>query len=198
MPILPNRLLRQRIRKDVFQRRLQLSIHQQASDSLRIAQRVTAHPRIQAATTIAVFISFAGELNTQPLIEQLWQQGKQLCLPTLHPFSRGHLLFLRYTAMTALIINRLKIPEPELDVQQVLPLAQIDVILTPMVAFDNHGQRLGMGAGFYDRTLKNWQQHGCYPMGLAYDCQQVDDCHAQIWDVPLAEVITPTKGWAWY
>lgn len=192
-----NALLRQQIRMEVRQLRCLLSSEEQLTGSLKVAQRLAGHPKIQAARAVAVFLSFDNELNTQPIIEQFWQQQKRVYLPTLHPFSRGGLLFLSYTATTPLIINRLKIREPQLDMQQVLPLVQLDVILTPLVAFDNNGHRLGRGGGFYDRTLQNWQQHGPYPIGLAYDCQQVERCPVEPWDIPLAEVITPSKVWKW-
>lgn len=50
-------------------------------------------------------------------------------------------------------MNRLKIHEPKLDVRDVLPLSRLDVLITPLVAFDEYGQRLGMGGGFYDQDL---------------------------------------------
>jgi 5-formyltetrahydrofolate cyclo-ligase len=190
-------LLRQHIRKTVCQRRALLSSSQRAAYSDALAHHVIEHPQIQKAETIALFCSVNDEISTRPVIEQLWQQDKQLYLPALHPFSRGHLLFLRYTKHTLLAANRLKIPEPLLNVNQVLPLIQLDVVLVPVVAFDNDGQRLGMGAGFYDRTLQNWQQQGPYPIGLAYDFQRVDSCHPQNWDVPLGAVITPSTVWQW-
>ncbi len=55
--------------------------------------------------------------------------------------------------------NRYQIHEPKLDVRRVKPIAELDVICTPLVAFDNNGQRLGMGGGYYDRTLSQWHQH---------------------------------------
>lgn len=58
---------------------------------------------------MAVFLSFDGELDTQPLIEQLWRAGKRVYLPVLHPFSRGNLLFLHYHPHSDLVTNRLKI-----------------------------------------------------------------------------------------
>ncbi|ADO10697.1 Uncharacterized protein ygfA [Pantoea vagans C9-1] len=70
-------------------------------------------------------------------------------------------------------------------------------MLVPLVAFDQHGQRLGMGGGFYDRTLQNWRQHGFLPVGLAHDCQQVDSLPVAEWDVPLPAVMTPSKLWQW-
>jgi len=189
--------IRQQIRTEVRQRRKNLTSKQQSLFALQAAERVATHPRIQAASTISVFLSFDGELDTAPLIKRLWQEGKQLCLPVLHPFTSGNLLFLRYNPDTPLVRNKLKILEPALDATQIVPLSQLDIILTPLVAFDSHGQRLGMGGGFYDRTLENWQDGGPYPIGLAHDCQQVDNLPVEHWDVPLPEVITPGKVWQW-
>jgi len=189
--------IRQQIRTEVRQRRKNLTSEQQSLFAQQAAERVATHPRIQAASRISVFLSFDGELDTAPLIKRLWQEGKQLCLPVLHPFTFGNLLFLRYNPDTPLVRNKLKILEPALDATQIVPLSQLDIILTPLVAFDSHGQRLGMGGGFYDRTLENWQDGGPYPIGLAHDCQQVDNLPVEHWDVPLPEVITPGKVWQW-
>lgn len=190
-------LTRQILRTEIRQRRKNLTPEQQSNFAHQAAERVASHPQIQASSAISVFLSFDGELDTAPLLLRLWQDGKQLCLPVLHPFIPGNLLFLRYTPETRLVRNRLKILEPQLDVTQVVPLSQLDIILTPLVAFDQHGQRLGMGGGFYDRTLENWQHGGPYPIGLAHDCQQVSDLPVEEWDVPLPEVITPSRVWKW-
>ncbi|MFI3310011.1 5-formyltetrahydrofolate cyclo-ligase [Ewingella allii] len=189
--------IRQQIRTEVRQRRKNLTSEQQSLFAQQAAERVATHPRIQAASTISVFLSFDGELDTAPMIQRLWQEGKHLCLPVLHPFTPGNLLFLRYDPDTTLVRNKLKILEPSLDATQIVPLSQLDIILTPLVAFDSHGQRLGMGGGFYDRTLENWQDGGPYPIGLAHDCQQVESLPVEHWDVPLPEVITPGKEWQW-
>jgi len=189
--------IRQQIRTEVRQRRKNLTSEQQSLFAQQAAERVATHPRIQGASTISVFLSFDGELDTAPMIQRLWQEGKHLCLPVLHPFTPGNLLFLRYDPDTTLVRNKLKILEPALDATQIVPLSELDIILTPLVAFDSHGQRLGMGGGFYDRTLENWQDGGPYPIGLAHDCQQVESLPVEHWDVPLPEVITPGKEWQW-
>jgi len=152
---------------------------------------------VSDASTVALFLSFDGELDTTPLIRALWRAGKSVYLPVLHPFSKGHLLFLRYAENSHLVMNRLKILEPKLDVRDVLPLDKLDVLITPLVAFDEQGQRLGMGGGFYDRTLQNWQQHGVRPVGLAHDCQLVTSLPAEEWDIPLPAVVTPSRLWEW-
>ncbi|AIU90410.1 5-formyltetrahydrofolate cyclo-ligase [Pectobacterium odoriferum] len=190
---------RQQIRQAVRQQRRLLTPEQQSRFAQQASERVMAHPKIIRADSVAVFLSFDGELDTSPLIQQLWQQEKRVYLPVLHPFRTGYLLFLRYARDTELVRNRLKIMEPCLDVRHVLPLPQLDVLLTPLVAFDYQGQRLGMGGGFYDRTLqyRNYTSRGPYPIGLAHDCQQVDALPVESWDIPLPEIITPSCHWQW-
>jgi 5-formyltetrahydrofolate cyclo-ligase len=188
---------RQQIRQTIRQRRRALTPEQQSQFAVQAAARMMAYPRVVMAHTVALFLSFDGELDTQPLIDQLWRAGKKVYLPVLHPFSPGNLLFLHYHPHSELLVNRLRIYEPKLDVRDVLPLAQLDVLITPLVAFDEQGQRLGMGGGFYDRTLQNWQQHGFQPVGYAHDCQGVEALPVEKWDIPLPAVVTPGKIWRW-
>lgn len=188
---------RQQIRQQIRQRRRALTPEQQTQFALQAADRMMAYTPVLLAHTVAVFLSFDGELDTRSLIDQLWRAGKRVYLPVLHPFSPGNLLFLHYHPSSDLVVNRLKIREPKLDVRNVLPLSQLDVLVTPLVAFDAAGQRLGMGGGFYDRTLQNWRQHRLQPVGYAHDCQQVDALPTEQWDIPLPAVITPSKTWLW-
>ncbi|HEY3590642.1 MAG TPA: 5-formyltetrahydrofolate cyclo-ligase [Buttiauxella sp.] len=189
--------LRQEIRQQIRQRRRKLTSDEQHLFAQLAAERMLAYEPVVKATTVALFLSFDGELDTTPLIRMLWQAGKTVYLPVLHPFSKGNLLFLRYTENSHLVMNRLKILEPKLDVRDVLPLDKLDVLITPLVAFDEQGQRLGMGGGFYDRTLQHWQQHGLWPVGLAHDCQYVPALPAEEWDIPLPAVVTPSRIWEW-
>ncbi|CAD5358218.1 5-formyltetrahydrofolate cyclo-ligase [Enterobacter cancerogenus] len=188
---------RQAIRQLIRQRRRALTPEQQALFAQQAAARMMAYSPVVMAHTVALFLSFDGELDTQPLIDQLWRAGKKVYLPVLHPFSKGNLLFLHYHPRSELVVNRLKITEPKLDVRDVLPLADLDVLVTPLVAFDEQGQRLGMGGGFYDRTLQNWQHHGFQPVGYAHDCQAVEALPVEKWDIPLPAVVTPGKTWTW-
>lgn len=188
---------RQQIRQTIRQARRQLTLEQQKIAAEHAKLNALQHPKIALAKNIALFLSFDGEINTQPLIDALWQQNKQVYLPVLHPFSAHHLLFLHYRPDSQLVKNRFNIAEPPLDVRDVLPPEQLDVMLIPLVAFDSQGQRLGMGGGFYDRTLANWQNSGFYPIGLAHDCQHVEQLPVAHWDIPLPEIITPKKIWRW-
>ncbi|MBG2875076.1 5-formyltetrahydrofolate cyclo-ligase [Proteus alimentorum] len=187
---------RDEIRKAIRQKRRLLTLDEQQQAAEQLCEQVLSHPKIKQAQTIALFLSFDGEIDTSPLISQLWTLNKQVCLPVLHPFHRHHLLFLRYDPTTHLVKNRFNIFEPPLNVNNIIPISDIDIIFTPLVAFDEFGQRLGMGGGFYDRTLENWQQQSFYPMGLAHTCQQVKPLPSADWDIPLPEIITPNKIWS--
>jgi len=190
-------LQRQEIRQQVRHLRRAMTDEQQAQAAEQLAELALNYAPLSAARNLALFLSVDGELNTRPLIARLWHLKKAVYLPVLHPFSPGNLLFLRYSPDTPLIPNKLRIPEPPLDIRQLITLDQLDLMLVPLVAFDQHGQRLGMGGGFYDRTLQNWRQHGFLPVGLAHDCQQVDSLPVAEWDVPLPAVMTPSKLWQW-
>lgn len=189
--------LRQQIRETVRRQRQALTPLQQQVAAQQAAAQALAYPPLQQACCVALFLSFDGELDTRPLIEALWQRGQQVCLPILHPFSAGQLLFLRYTPQSVMRPNRFGIQEPLTDVRQVIPLNKLDVMLVPLVAFDLQGQRLGMGGGFYDRTLQQYQDYHFQPVGLAHDCQQVGSLPVEHWDIPLPAVITPSAIHQW-
>ncbi|WP_025902724.1 5-formyltetrahydrofolate cyclo-ligase [Tatumella sp. UCD-D_suzukii] len=188
---------RQQIRAQIRRQRQALSPQQQQQAAQQVAERALSLPLLAQARNVALFLSFDGELDTRPLISRLWQRGQQVYLPVLHPFSTGQLLFIRYLPDTPLNPNRYGIPEPSLNLTELAPLDTLDIILVPLVAFDARGQRLGMGGGFYDRTLQHWQQHGVLPAGLAHCCQQVPALPTEQWDIPLPVIITPEKVWQW-
>lgn len=197
---------RTELRKMVRSRRQELTAQQQKIASAHVKQKLITNSNIISAKRIATYLSNDSELDILNFIHWCWQQNKEVYLPVLHPFSTGHLLFLRYKINTPMTKNKYGILEPELDVSQVCPVNQLDVLFTPLVAFDSSGARLGMGGGFYDRTMANWykEKKTCtthvktinfQAIGLAHDCQQVDKIPTEIWDIPLAEIITPSKNY---
>lgn len=189
---------RHALRQQLKARRQQLNHTEQAQAAKLLAEQLMQLDAVKQADCIAAYHSFGAELDTAPLLAALLASAKQVCLPVLHPFAPGHLLMLRYDQHTPMRMNAYGIAEPILDCREVIPMAQIDCLLTPLVGFDNAGNRLGMGGGFYDRTLAGWS-HGLYPqlevLGLAHDCQHVPHIPVAPWDVPLPAVVTPSKHW---
>ncbi|KKO45667.1 5-formyltetrahydrofolate cyclo-ligase [Arsukibacterium ikkense] len=188
------RLSRQAIRQHARQLRQQLPAATRASAATELVQQVFDQAELTSKQHFALYLANDAELNTEPLIKALWQAGKDVYLPVLHPFCPGYLLFLHYDSTTELRANHFGIPEPRLNCANVIPVAQLDVIFAPLVAFDAAGNRLGMGGGFYDRTLAQLPRHSpCQVIGLAHNCQQVAAVPVEPWDIPLQQVITPAK-----
>lgn len=187
------------LRQQVRQLRQQLTPQQQQQAAQDLLKQCLKLPVIQHSQHIALYLANDGELDTQPLIRYLWQQNKQVYLPVLHPFCAGHLLFLHYTAHSPMQANRYGILEPKLIKNAIQPLANLDLIFTPLVAFDAQGNRLGMGGGYYDRTLSQWLnlRPNANPIGIAHDCQQLPHLQAQPWDIALNTLITPSRIWQW-
>ena len=193
--ILSNRMkstqqaLRTQLRQQIRKTRANLTALQQQQAENSITQQALAFIEERNAQHIALYVSFDGEISTDKLIKTLWAQDKHVYLPVLHPFNPNHLLFLRYLPDTPMLKNKFGIWEPKLNVQNVLPLDELDILFTPLVAFDKQGNRLGMGGGFYDRTLQNWQNSSFIPVGLAHQCQQVEQLPTEAWDVPLHQIL---------
>ncbi|WP_259649798.1 5-formyltetrahydrofolate cyclo-ligase [Shewanella sp. c952] len=185
------------IRKTVRTARRKLSLAQQKQSSILAAKSALDKLKQLKAAKVALYLTNDGELDTAPLIEMLWQLGIQVYLPRLHPFSAGNLIFLQYEPKSALEKNNLGIWEPKLNITQMILPHQLDVVITPLVAFDRFGNRMGMGGGYYDRTLANWQATSKpLPIGYAHDCQQVSKLASQLWDIPLPFIITPSKNYS--
>jgi len=193
-------MTRHDLRRKLQQIRRNLTPEQQKAAAFEVADKLEQRLErlVPQDTTVAVYKSFSGELPTSPIIERLWQLGFKTVLPVLHPFAKGHLLFLSYSSETPMTLNKYGIEEPELNAQNVVPVPDIQLLLLPLVGFDHKGNRLGMGGGYYDRTLAQWHngnRPNLSPIGLAYDEQQVEKIPIESWDIPLPEVITPAKHW---
>ncbi len=190
-----NTAFRNQLRQLVRQRRQALSPEQQQLAAEALVLQFITQPQLANLQHIALYLSNDGELDTAPLIQALWQQGKSVYLPILHPYKTGFLVFQQYSPDTPMTQNKFGIAEPELDATKVKALPELELIGLPLVAFDQQGNRMGMGGGFYDRTLANavFCQPAPLLAGLAHQCQQVDQVPTEPWDVPLNFVLTPTK-----
>ncbi|WP_242426209.1 5-formyltetrahydrofolate cyclo-ligase [Vibrio sp. qd031] len=192
-------MTRTEFRQVIRARRNQLTEQQQQNDAHQLLDTLLNVDEWVNASTIALYLSFDGEIDTQSLIQWCWDHGKRVCVPVLHPFSKGQLLFLEYTPSTPMRINQYNIAEPILNQLSIVPVATIDLIATPLVGFDSHGHRIGMGGGYYDRTLAPFLHSTTGPLalGLAHHCQHVEKLPTESWDVPLPCIVTPSKIWRW-
>lgn len=181
------------LRKTLRQHRRALTPPQQRLAAHSLLGQVSRQPWFRNSRRVAFFIASDGEIDPGPLLALAQAAGKACFLPVLHPLKLNRLYFARYTPDTPLSPNRFGIPEPPLKRNVVVPAWSLDVIFMPLVGFDRQGHRLGMGGGFYDRTLaftRHWPRALPRLVGLAHHLQEVDRLPAQPWDVPLHAIAT--------
>lgn len=193
----PSKLSPSILRQQLCAQRLLLPVAQQQAAAYAVAQRVAATNEFKRATRIAAYWAWNAELDPTPLLKQAWALGKSVYLPVVD----GDLLqFAPYLPNSALRPNRFRIPEPDISRSAWRAPTELDVVLTPLVAFDAHGTRLGMGGGFYDRSfafLGGSSGSNKHPLlfGMAYQFQGVPLLLRQPWDIPLYAVATEEKYW---
>lgn len=179
------------------QQRRTLSPQQRRNAALALERRLGRHPLFLRSRHVAFYLPNDGEMDLNPLIQRARAMGKQCYLPVLSPLYHNRLWFAPYQADSELVLNRFGIPEPTTNWAVMRPVWTLDLVLTPLVAFDSDGNRLGMGGGFYDRTLaylgrrRHW--HKPHLLGTAYAFQQVEHLPSESWDVPLHGIVTESS-----
>ena len=186
-------------------RRELITVAAQKVAAQQLADRIIGSPIYQHSHHIAVYWAVGGEISVEPLIERTWQAGKQCYLPVVRHQS---LIFAPYDQNTLMHKNRFGIPEP-INCENAFAAAELDLVLTPLVAFDQECHRIGMGGGYYDRTFAFLQAQSNaremkqkkelkeipkpFLMGVAHSCQQVDMIKPESWDVSLNSIYTDLK-----
>ena len=139
---------------------------------------------------IASFISFKSEISTQFLNEFLLNNGKILCLPIIKKNSET-LNFIEYNLKTKLVSGKFGIMQPSDLSKEFLP----EIILTPCLAFDENGFRLGYGGGYYDKTFSYLKKikHKFISIAVAFDDQKIDELVHDKYDQKIDYILTEKK-----
>ncbi|MCR4301255.1 MAG: 5-formyltetrahydrofolate cyclo-ligase [Sulfuricaulis sp.] len=182
--------LRQKLRA----RRRTLSAEEQKLAASRVASNVTGSRLFLASRRIACYLPNDGEIDTHRILARIRRMRKVCYLPVLSRLSHDRLWFARMETDTDLAPNRFGILEPVVPARDLVRAQNLDLILMPLVGFDDHGHRLGMGGGYYDRSLEFLRHRSCWRkpqlLGIAYDFQRVNGLTADPWDIPLTGVVT--------
>ena len=128
-----------------------LTPSEQHSHARAVARHIAVSKLLLCFQRFAVYAPSDGELDPSPIADRLLAANKVVALPVVEHDRR--LSFYRYRSDTPLVRNRFAITEPDTRAATYVPTTTLDVVLMPLVAFDNEGYRLGMGGGFYDATF---------------------------------------------
>jgi len=148
---------------------------------------------------VAGYLATEGEIPLQTCFEKLHVVGLETFVPMIRD---GLLKFAPLTPQTTLRTGKYGIAIPVCEEADLLDALAIDIILTPLLAFDTSGNRLGMGGGYYDRTFEylhpdtdkakdaSVEISNQLLIGVAHEFQKTDHIPIESWDVPLHKAVT--------
>lgn len=189
---------RPQLRRMLRKARRALTPAQQHQAARGLYRQLAQDPVFRRARHLSLYLPTDGEIDPRLLLRAAQRRGKATYLPVLSAWPRTKMVFQRLRPGEQLRPNRFRILEPKINVARQRKVWALDLVLLPLVGFDEEGGRLGMGGGFYDRSLaylarrKTWRKPKL--LGLAHECQKVGKLDQASWDVPLQGTVTD-RGW---
>ncbi len=175
-----------KLRKYIKDRLAELSLPQYEDMSYKVAQRLFQDEDWIKASTVAITISKAPEVDTFQIIRKGWEQGKRIVVPKCEPKSRG-LDFRELERFSQLESVYYGLFEPIVSDTMAVSTDEIDLVVVPGLAFTQNGYRLGFGGGYYDRFLANYQGN---TISLAFEDQIVEEIPVESHDIPVRKIIS--------
>lgn len=183
-----------KLRQQLRAQRRHLSVFQQRQAERQVLQHLQNFPSLKSAQHIGIYLDDFGEIATGRLIQYLFSQKKTVYLPLICNMNQQ----LRWVKISRhqyhtyrFFLHRLGMYEPMANRGQ--HISRLDLVLMPLLACDHQGTRMGMGGGFYDRTLASAPQRP-YRVGLAHDFQLLNEpLTRNVWDQALDALVSPSK-----
>ena len=139
-----------------------------------------------------LYLSFNNEVDTYPLVTWCLNNGKTVIAPYCVQSEKKIIPFIINNLTTDLTKSTFGIMEPKHDLLKMVNINDIDLIIVPGVVFDKHCNRIGFGAGYYDRFLSK-KLKDTLTIGIAYDYQIIDEIPTGVYDVPLNFIVTQKR-----
>ncbi len=179
------------LRARIQQRMAALTSSERQQKSADAFQRLLDSGLLATVRTLMAYDSFGTELETQALLSHCIISRITLALPHCEPLDCSMEVLQVKSLMADLEVGRQGFRQPRLDMQPV-ELERIDFILVPGIAFDMQCNRMGRGAGYYDRFLSNSNLRAT-TCAMAYDCQIVPLLDVEPHDIGVDFVFTETR-----
>ncbi|MDO9591865.1 MAG: 5-formyltetrahydrofolate cyclo-ligase [Erysipelotrichaceae bacterium] len=184
---------KQMLRTEILSRRGRLSETELAHLSEGLLNQLIASGLLEPAETVMLYMDFRDEARTSGIIEYLWKTGKNVVVPKVNK-KADKLDLYSISTFGDLARSSFGILEPPKDRVPDVDPQQLDLILSPGVVFDSQGNRIGYGAGYYDKLLPSTRTD-CLVCGLAFELQIVDPglIPVEPHDVPLDFIVTEAR-----
>ena len=182
------------IRKNLRSKRRSLSSFEQKQAQLDVLHHLNTLPIFHSSKKIGLYLHAFGEVHTELLIELCFKKNKQVYLPMICSMNQ-RLVWVKISKNQ--YINRRFSHHPlgtkEPMATRAKHVSPIDLLIMPLLACDRYGTRIGMGGGYYDRTLAS-AKHKPYRLGLAHQFQFIEHTlKRQSWDQPLDALLIPQR-----
>jgi 5-formyltetrahydrofolate cyclo-ligase len=180
-------LLKERLRREAFERRNALDKAWRQRASRSIARRVLALPELHDLRPVGGYWPIRSEVDPRPILRGLVERGQTAALSQiLHP----HLSWREWRPGDVLVRGGFGVREPGPDAPECFPRA----LLVPIAAFDRTGGRIGYGKGHFDRAIAALSaKHAVLTVGLAFGVQEIEQVPAEPHDRPLAFIVTESE-----
>ncbi|HVN42960.1 MAG TPA: 5-formyltetrahydrofolate cyclo-ligase [Steroidobacteraceae bacterium] len=191
----PSSADRPALRRQLRQLRGALTRAERAAAERRILHHLQRLRLFAPGARLATYLAMPDEVNLAAAVRLAQASGARLFVPLVTSRRRRTMAFVPFRPDGALRTGAFGIAEPVVARAQRLAAVNLDTVLVPLLGFDRTGQRLGMGAGFYDRALarrrdphRPWRRPRL--IGVAYACQELEAIAPAAWDVALDLVVT--------
>lgn len=180
--------MKSKIRKEILGLRNQKSEDELEERSRRIWKRLFLTPEFKKAKTIMFYVSTGSEVRTESMIREAMELGKRIAVPAVEIEEHSLKVCELKDCDAELAPGAFGILEPRKECRREVPLADIDLVIVPGIAFDRNGIRIGYGKGFYDKLMPSI--NGARILGLAYDFQLLPALPEEDHDVRVDKIVT--------
>lgn len=175
------------LRRHMLSERNAISLEAVSAGSHGMIQQLLSWPLFQQAKTIMGYLAMPGEPQLDCLLAQAIKAGKTVCVPLMGSVY-GVMESAKITNIDDIIIGRLGVRMPNPSRTRIIDPECIDCVLTPGVAFDYHGNRMGMGAGYYDRFFVRAPQ--ALRVGICWSWQVMPSIPYEAHDICMHWLVT--------
>jgi len=182
--------MKEKLRKKIMDIRKNISNSEIFEKSKEIKERVYKMKAFRQASTILFYVSYDNEVYTHDMIRENLANKKNVVVPITDK-EKHCLIISKLKRWEDLERSTYSILEPKKDCVYEVSLDEIDLILVPGVVFDESGNRIGHGIGYYDKLLKNSKR--AIHIGLAFEVQIVNDIPAEEHDVKVDKIVTEDR-----
>lgn len=182
---------REVLRRDVLARRDRVSPEDRRRWSRAIADRFWRLPELASARTVHFSLSVGSEVETGELVAEAKRRRLRVVVPVTVVEGR-RLVLAEFEGAETLEPGPFGILEPSVASRKLVAVDDVDALVIPGVAFDDQGNRLGWGAGYYDRLLAD-ARRGVPIIALAYECQIVPAIPPRDHDVRVSVIVTDQR-----